>query len=80
MFFISSIVLFLGGIFVLQYPVWVIPFVLIALLYLCTDYEKTYREINKKIEGEGVPKITVSDKAPVHPKEGEIWIDKSKLH
>lgn len=79
LFLISSIILFLGGVFFRQYPLFAIPAVILGFSYLCINYVKTSREINKKIEGEGIPKITVSDKKPTNPKEGEIWIDKGKL-
>lgn len=79
LFLLFSIIFFLGGVFFLQYPLFAIPAVIIGFSYLCIDYVKTSREINKKIEGEGIPKITASDKKPTNPKEGEIWIDTGKL-
>lgn len=79
LFLLSSIILFFGGVFFRQYPLFVIPAVIIGFSFLCINYVKTSREISKKIEGQGIPKITASDKKPANPKEGEIWIDTGKL-
>jgi len=79
LFLLSSIILFLGGIFLMQYPFFAIPAVIIGFSFLCINNIKTFREINKKIEGKGIQKITVSDKKPTNPKEGEIWVDTKKL-
>ncbi len=80
-FALFSIVIFFGGVFFTQYPVIIIPIVIFAFYYLLKDYMKTSKEISKKIEGEGITKITASDKDAPNPKgrqEGELWIKYKK--
>ena len=78
LFLLSTIILFLGGVFFIQYPLFVIPAVIIGFSFLCINFIKTSREINKKIEGEGIKKITVSDKEPTESNKGDLWIDTRK--
>lgn len=74
LFSVSSIILFLGGVFFTQYPYHVIPPVIIALTFLFLDYLKTSKEISNKIEGEGIRKIIVSNKEASGGKTGDLWM------
>jgi len=78
-FLLSSILLLLGGAFLMQYPLFAIPAVIIGLFLGYRNLIKTSREINKKIEGEGTGKITVSDREPTEPNKGDLWVDTRKL-
>lgn len=75
LFLLSSILLLLGGVFLVQYPFFAIPIVILGLFFGLRNYIKTSKEINKKIEGEGTNKLTVSEKEPAKPNEGDLWID-----
>jgi hypothetical protein len=73
-FWVSNIILIIGGVFLISYPFVGIPAVCVGLFLQYRNFIKTSREINKKIGGEGIKKITVSDREPTESNEGDLWI------
>jgi hypothetical protein len=78
-FLVPSIISIFGGVFLLSNPFIGIPAICLGLFLEYRNFIKTSREINKKIEGDGIGKITISEKEPTEPKEGDLWIDKRKI-
>lgn len=78
LFLLSSIILICGGVFLISYPFVGILAVFIGLVLQCRHFIKTSSEINKKIRGEGIEKITVSNRQPTEPNEGDLWVDTRK--
>lgn len=79
LFLLFNIIFFLGGMFLIQNPVFGIPATIIGFSYLIIDRISLSRDIRSKIDGEGISKVTVADTPPANPKEGDLWIDVGKL-
>jgi hypothetical protein len=78
-FFLLSIFMFFSGVFFLEYPYIIgISLFLFGLPLQIKVFLDSQNEIRKKIDGNGVLKITASENEPENPAEGEMWIKYKK--
>jgi hypothetical protein len=74
---ISILFIFLAGVLILTHIVIAIALLIIGAAFQIYDSYKNYVSLNKKIDGDGVSKISVSNEPPKKPKVNDLWIDTS---
>ena len=72
---ISVFCIFLAGILFQSNLILAIILFILGLILQIHDYIKNVDNLNKKIDGVGISKISVDDKEPVSPQKGDLWID-----